>query len=62
MPKRVTMCGGVPSFDGFGRWYDANEADREFEEIVRWATFDALRSTSDPDAIIKEALRRWRGE
>lgn len=48
--------------------YDAGEADREVEELVRWAYREGQLSkmfedgTLTCDEAASEAMRRWRGE
>lgn len=40
--------------------YDADEADREVEELVRWVLEDLSQQWKPRKELIEEAMRRWR--
>lgn len=64
MPKRMSAHEAYTEYRKLDV-YDADEADREFEEIVREAvevTHDRLTGEYFVEEVIAEALRRWRGE
>lgn len=63
MPERYGT--EAKPFSRDAHYYDADEADREVEELVRWCfdtDFVAVTTKEEAEFMVQEAMRRWRGE